>query len=146
MNDKAGSVKAELIPFIERNWDKEKLYDEEIQPLMAQIIAICKAHEIPFLAAFAYLHDERGFGICRSSRLVGDEPDTFRFAHSELLKQPLPMAMYLVEMNLLKKKVEMEKSSPMCRNCGASVGADSQALESGCCSGDCVKEFERNRP
>lgn len=32
---------------------KEDAYDSLINPLMAQIIAICKEHEIPMLASFA---------------------------------------------------------------------------------------------
>lgn len=35
-------------------FDKEKIYDEKISPLMAQIIAACKEHGIPMLATFCY--------------------------------------------------------------------------------------------
>ncbi|MGU7780497.1 hypothetical protein [Burkholderia sp. PU8-34] len=31
---------------------KERIYDEQISPLMTQIIAICKEHKIPILASF----------------------------------------------------------------------------------------------
>ncbi|KVC49876.1 hypothetical protein WS58_06300 [Burkholderia pseudomultivorans] len=31
---------------------KEQIYDEQISPLMAQIIAICKEHKIPVVASF----------------------------------------------------------------------------------------------
>lgn len=31
---------------------REQIYDEQINPLMAQIIALCKEHNIPFLASF----------------------------------------------------------------------------------------------
>ncbi|WP_175663087.1 hypothetical protein [Burkholderia ambifaria] len=31
---------------------KEQVYDEQISPLMAQIIAICKEHAIPIVASF----------------------------------------------------------------------------------------------
>lgn len=34
--------------------DNEQVYDERISPLMAQIIAICKEHEIPCVATFEY--------------------------------------------------------------------------------------------
>ena len=30
-------------------WTKEDVYDEQIAPLMAQIIAICKEHRIPLV-------------------------------------------------------------------------------------------------
>jgi hypothetical protein len=36
---------------------KEQIYDAEISPLMAQIIAICKAKKIPVIADF-YLGDD----------------------------------------------------------------------------------------
>ncbi|RUS41938.1 hypothetical protein [Cohnella sp. AR92] len=39
-------------------YDKEAIYDAEIAPLMAQIIAICKREELPFAAQF-YLKEER---------------------------------------------------------------------------------------
>ena len=44
--------------------DKEDIYDKEISPLMEKIIAICKAHEMPFFATFQY-SDE---GFCSSSQ------------------------------------------------------------------------------
>ncbi|MCA8313221.1 hypothetical protein LGN43_02915 [Burkholderia multivorans] len=31
---------------------KEQIYDEQISPLMTQIIAICKEHRIPIVASF----------------------------------------------------------------------------------------------
>ncbi|HEM7897003.1 TPA: hypothetical protein U2L33_001035 [Burkholderia cenocepacia] len=31
---------------------KEQIYDEQISPLMTQIIAICKQHKIPIVASF----------------------------------------------------------------------------------------------
>ena len=32
--------------------DNEAIYDEQINPLMGQIIALCKEHGIPFIACF----------------------------------------------------------------------------------------------
>jgi hypothetical protein len=40
--------------------DNEAVYDEQIHPLMAQIIAICKERQIPMLATFVYAPD----GFC----------------------------------------------------------------------------------
>jgi hypothetical protein len=34
--------------------NKEKIYDEQIAPLMAKIIEICKAEDIPMFAEFQY--------------------------------------------------------------------------------------------
>jgi hypothetical protein len=45
----------------------EKVYDEEIAPLMAQIIEISKRHKMPFFAEFQ-LNDE---GFCRSGNSCG---------------------------------------------------------------------------
>ncbi|MES0445036.1 MAG: hypothetical protein ABUJ92_00685 [Desulfobacterales bacterium] len=41
-------------------FDLEVIYDEEISPLMKQIIAICKEHQIPMVASFCYRIDEDG--------------------------------------------------------------------------------------
>jgi hypothetical protein len=35
-------------------WSKEAVYDAEIEPLMTQIIAVCKREEIPICAIFQY--------------------------------------------------------------------------------------------
>ena len=39
-------------------YDKESVYDEQISPLMTQIIAICKEHQLPMVADFQYSNDE----------------------------------------------------------------------------------------
>jgi hypothetical protein len=41
----------------EPTFDREQVYDEEIAPLMARVIAICKDHKIPMLATFCYRND-----------------------------------------------------------------------------------------
>jgi len=45
---------------LDKPFDKEQIYDEQIAPLMAQIIAICTEHQIPTLASFAYRRDSHG--------------------------------------------------------------------------------------
>lgn len=35
-------------------YNLESVYDEKISPLMTQIIAICKEHNMPMVASFAY--------------------------------------------------------------------------------------------
>lgn len=47
----------------ETYWDKESIYDQHISPLMAQIIALCKEHEIPMVAQFQYAHSEDKGGM-----------------------------------------------------------------------------------
>lgn len=37
--------------------DNERVYDEQIAPLMKQIIEICKKHEMPMFASFVYAPD-----------------------------------------------------------------------------------------
>jgi hypothetical protein len=39
-------------------FDLEKVYDEQISPLMAQIIEICQQHKIPMVASFQYATEE----------------------------------------------------------------------------------------
>ena len=48
--------------------NNEKVYNEEISPLMAQILEICKAKKIPMAAIFQYVGDdhELGAGHCSS--------------------------------------------------------------------------------
>lgn len=50
-------------------YDKEDIYDEQISPLMAQIISICKEHKIPMCATFQYSDDEgdNGPGYCTTT-------------------------------------------------------------------------------
>lgn len=38
-------------------FDLEAVYDEQISPLMAQIIAVCKEHRMPMVASFLYRRD-----------------------------------------------------------------------------------------
>lgn len=42
----------------EESFDLEDVYDEEIAPLMAQILEICKRERLPMVASFAYARDE----------------------------------------------------------------------------------------
>ena len=48
-------------------WDLESVYDAEINPLMTRIIAICKEHEIPMLATFAYREDGDVTSFCTTA-------------------------------------------------------------------------------
>lgn len=50
------------------HWTEEDVYDNQIAPLMAQIIAICKEKQIPMLATFQYCDTaEDGEGFCTTS-------------------------------------------------------------------------------
>jgi hypothetical protein len=39
-------------------FDLEKVYDEQISPLMAKIIEICQQHKMPLIASFQYATEE----------------------------------------------------------------------------------------
>jgi hypothetical protein len=41
-------------------FDLEAVYDEQIQPLMEKIVAICKEHKLPVFASFLYANDPEG--------------------------------------------------------------------------------------
>ena len=63
--------------------DKEKIYDEQISPLMSQIIEICKEHKIPLFANFGFdpvphIEDEKGRYPADSCNtcLIGEEYDS----------------------------------------------------------------------
>lgn len=46
-------------------YDLEKVYDDEISPLVNKIIDICNEHKIPMICSFAYENsDELGYGLC----------------------------------------------------------------------------------
>lgn len=51
--------------------NKEQIYDAEINPLMAKIIEICKAHGIAMLATFATPTEEEADLCCTT--ILGDE-------------------------------------------------------------------------
>lgn len=48
-------------------YDLEAIYDEQISPLMAQIIDICDRHGLPMMATFAYKRDGEESDFCTSS-------------------------------------------------------------------------------
>lgn len=50
------------------HYNLESVYDEKISPLMQQIIDICKEHNMPMVASFAYENsEENGIGCCTTS-------------------------------------------------------------------------------
>jgi len=57
------------------HFDKEAVYDEQISPLMTQIIAICKEHGIPHIAAF-FIGGDDGDMLCTTINTTLDHtPD-----------------------------------------------------------------------
>jgi hypothetical protein len=57
-------------PITEKVEDRESVYDEQISPLMRQIIAICKANGIPMFASFVFAPER----FC-TTNLPGPEDD-----------------------------------------------------------------------
>lgn len=50
------------------HYNVESVYDEKISPLMRQIIDICKEHNMPMVASFAYENsEEKGIGCCTTT-------------------------------------------------------------------------------
>jgi len=70
-------------------FDKEDIYDNEISPLMGEIIAICKENNIPMVASFAYENcEENGVGCCTTTinDVDGIKVDNFVNAVNEIRK------------------------------------------------------------
>ncbi len=61
---------------------KEQIYDEQIYPLMGQIIEICQQHKIALVAQFRIGNDESGEPLLCTSVLATDE-----FEPTEMMKQ-----------------------------------------------------------
>lgn len=53
---------------------KEQIYDEQISPLMDQIIEICQKHKIANVCSFA-LEDENGEELFCTTAMLADEFD-----------------------------------------------------------------------
>lgn len=51
--------------------NKEQIYDEQISPLMAQIIAICTEHKIAHVMSFSIPNDE-DTDLCCTTALLTD--------------------------------------------------------------------------
>lgn len=67
--------------------NKEQVYDESIEPLVAQIIAICKENHIAMLATFAIPTDADADLACTSMLPdeTGDKPDFIKAAYRALM-------------------------------------------------------------
>ncbi|WP_321782385.1 hypothetical protein [Burkholderia pyrrocinia] len=65
---------------------KEHVYDDQISPLMAQILSICKDHKIAMLASFSIPSDEDPELACTSALVGGDfkAPASYRSALREI--------------------------------------------------------------
>lgn len=67
--------------------NKEQVYDEEINPLMAKILAICKEHKIAMVAQFSTPNDEDPDLLCTSALLDEEyEPHKHQLKALDVLK------------------------------------------------------------
>jgi len=86
---------------------KEEIYDEEISPLMSQIIGICKTHKIANICSFSLDLDE---GLCCTTAMVSDEfapPGKFIECINILNPQntPSPMLLTVTDENGIVKEI-----------------------------------------
>ena len=73
---------------------REQVYDAEISPLVAQIIAICKRDKIPMIANFNLDHE--GDGLQCTTNIFGDDwplTDGMRTAYHAMKPQESTVAM-----------------------------------------------------
>lgn len=76
----------------EKFWDKEDVYDEQIAPLMSEIINICRKNNLPIVASFQYCNrKEDGPGYCSTTLLSGSEDQHMRNLH-KAIKASRPVA------------------------------------------------------
>lgn len=54
------------------SYDLEKVYDEQIAPLMTKIIAVCNEHKMPIFATFQYAATEDDEFVCTTNSLHAD--------------------------------------------------------------------------
>lgn len=74
--------------------DNEHIYDEQIAPLMTQIIAICNEHKIPMVASFEYAPGE----LCTTSLPFDGYSDRIKNAIDVIMPRRAPTLM-LTERN-----------------------------------------------
>lgn len=79
-------------------FDKEAIYDEQVAPLVTQIIKICQANDIPLVFSACYSwNEEEGFGLC-STLLPAKEwqVESFDEIGRILMRRPFMMAVTMV--------------------------------------------------
>lgn len=73
------------------HYNLESVYDEKISPLMRQIIDICKEHNMPMIASFAYENsEENGIGCC-TTKLTFEGRDIKAFAEATSIIRGNPL-------------------------------------------------------
>lgn len=78
--------------------NKEQIYDEQIYPLMAEIVAICQLHKIAMLASFAIPTDDDPTLQCTTTLLSNDydPPEDMKKAADKLFQKDFFLAAIVV--------------------------------------------------
>lgn len=82
--------------------DKEEIYDDQINPLMNQIIQICKENGINMVASFQLRseeEDDNGNFLCTTLLPVNEDhyPDSYRNLCRSIYEKPKVLAMTIME-------------------------------------------------
>ncbi len=88
--------------------NKEQAYDDKINPLMAQIIEICREHNIAMVMSFAIPTEENSGLFCSTS--LSDENDEYP-QHLRAMKRVLDIAVSGVPSAPMTLTVEREDGS-----------------------------------
>ncbi|ALX94836.1 hypothetical protein AV650_15315 [Serratia fonticola] len=81
-------------------YDLENVYDEQISPLMQQIIAICREHNMPMIASFAFENcKDRGIGCCTTVLNDFGNRNVKEFDEATQVIQRRPVVMAMTVMN-----------------------------------------------
>lgn len=67
-----------------KSFDKESVHDNQIAPLMTQIIAICKEHNIPMLATFNYRCDAEEGHVDYATTCISRNTDGVSYMPDEI--------------------------------------------------------------
>jgi hypothetical protein len=82
-------------------FDKEQIYDEQLSPLVTQIIQICEQHKLPLVLSVCYGWNETDKSLCCTTSLPGDgwQPERYHRAIETIISDPA----YLAAFTLTKK-------------------------------------------
>lgn len=95
-------------------YDLEDVYDEQISPLMTQIIEICKKHDMPMLCTFQYAHnDEQGDAQCTTAVAPPERASDrlMQAIYAVSPKQPFAVAMTETTAEDGSKKINIQRIS-----------------------------------
>lgn len=106
-----------------KDYDLEAVYDEKINPLMAQVIAICNEHRIPLLCSFQYSAndsgtDDAGRAFCSTFGVNGREaPELSRAI--DIIRNGLPENRVMAYTITTTTVPDMSAQSPDCPDGGS---------------------------